>query len=116
MKLTVAARIEGDDGVWEGGEGDLRHLAGLEDLVAGDLAIGAQLGGHLIEGIGELAEFILGNNGDHLVEIAIAKLPGKAGERLDGHEDGALEEVGEVERARRGPRPWRRACTGWRWR
>jgi hypothetical protein len=99
LEIDDAAGIEGDDGIGEGGEGDLRHLAGLEDFVAGDLAIGAKLGGHLVEGIGELAEFIDGKDRDDLVEIAVAQLAGEAVRDWMGLQDRTLEEMGEVERA-----------------
>ena len=48
-------------------------LSRLQNLVTHDLAISAQFGRHLVEGIGELTELILRSDGHNLVEISLAE-------------------------------------------
>ena len=97
---------ERHNGIRECGESDLRHLAGLEDLIARHLAVRAELGRHLVEGVGELAEFILRFHRNDLVELSLPELLRNGCERLDRLENRLLQSCGKENRCRHAQ------CTG----
>ena len=74
-------------------EDDLRRLPGVDEFVGGSLAVEAQLARHFVEGVGELTEFVVRRNGQHLVEVALAKITGGLRQVLDGPQDGSAEPV-----------------------
>ena len=76
----------------------------MHEFVAGRLPVDAQLAGHLVEGSGELAEFVAAVDGEHLVEVAFAEFAGGLRQPLEGPQDDAAEPVGKVkpQRDRRG--------------
>ncbi len=80
------------------GKRNLCHLTGLEDLIARRLPVRAELGGHLVERIGELAEFIVRLDRNDLVEFSLPKFPRNGRERLDRLENRLLQPHGEENR------------------
>ena len=89
-----------DDGVEQCGKNDLRRLSGVDEFVGRGLPVEAQLAGHLVEGVGELAEFIVALHGQHLIEIAFAEFTSGVGQPLDGPQDDATQSVSEEQSQR----------------
>ena len=72
----------------------------MDEFVGGGLAVEPQLAGHLVEGVGELAQFVVAADGQHLVEIALAEVARGFGQTLDGPQHHAAEAVGEEQSQR----------------
>ena len=87
--LHPLPRIDHQHRIGKRVDGRLAGLLRADQLGVMRLAEFAELAGHVVEGTGQLPQFIAGDDGHELVEVARPDGRRRFGHRPDGHENGA---------------------------
>ena len=92
-QLHFLAGRKDQDRVGKGAQRAFRRLLRLQDLLARALAIGAQLGRHLVEGRRQLAQLVVRLYRHVLVEIPLPELLGRFGQAVHRPQNGTRQRI-----------------------
>ena len=97
-QFDVASSGDHEDRIRRRGERRLHRPLGAQDLRGGGIPEGPQLGGHGIEGLGELTQLIMRQHRRVAVEGSVAQRHGRSGQDSDRPEQRTAKPVREIER------------------